>query len=171
MPPYAFLLGLLLVWAACRLFIGQVLPFAATRLPETVTVELEWWRITCRHHNEDSSSAFGAQLTAAQRAAVRQWFNVGLVVGLLAAVCSILLLWKELYMLLAALWQPPAVGSRSAADPLIKLTLPGVTLPLSHAGPLWLALAISLAVHEVSLLDHPVYHSVSLDMAVHLHVC
>ena len=69
------------------------------------------------------------------------------------------LLASELSTLLGAMLAPTpaeseeAGGSTTAAGqaavPRLQLALPGVTLPFSHAAPLWLALAVALTVHEV----------------------
>jgi len=92
-----------------------------------------------------------ARLTARHKAVLKRWFSVGAVAGLVASVASVVLLITELRSLLRATLRTPREAAAAAADPppSLQLALPGVTLPASHALPLWLALAVSLVVHEV----------------------
>lgn len=87
-------------------------------------------------------------LGAQQRRWLRRWFTCGAAVGLVAACASVALLVSELHALLRP---APAVEGPAAtgAGPQLQLALPGVTLPATHALPLWLALAASLTAHEV----------------------
>ena len=96
-----------------------------------------------------------SKLAGRHKRALQRWFSTGAAVGLLAGAGSVALLASELATLLA----PSAGGGGGAAAaeaaaqavPRLQLALPGITLPISHAAPLWLALAVSLAVHEVRL--------------------
>jgi hypothetical protein len=73
------------------------------------------------------------------------------VVGLAASAASVALLTSELWALLPRGGAAGPAGEVRSA-PRLALALPGVTLPLIHAVPLWLALALSLAVHEVRVV-------------------
>ncbi len=87
-------------------------------------------------------------LSTQQRRWLRRWFSCGVAAGLVAACASVALLVTELHALLGPA-QASAAGADAVAGPRLQLALPGVTLPASHALPLWLALAVSLAAHEV----------------------
>ncbi len=153
MLPLYFILGWAGVWAAFRLLLGLAQPVAASR---SVHIELEWWRATCEAHSDDGGLL--GRLGARHRLFLRRWFACGAAAGLLAAACSVALLGSELYTLLRG--QMPAqtaeaVAARAVAGtgPRLQLAIPGVTLPFSHAAPLWLALAVSLALHEVCVMQ------------------
>lgn len=91
-----------------------------------------------------------ARLTARHKAMLRRWFSVGAAAGLMASLASVVLLITELRSLLRATFPAPREAEAATKlPPTLQLALPGVTLPASHALPLWLALAVSLVVHEV----------------------
>lgn len=136
------------LWALVRLVAGLALALLQKRYPDglPVAIELDWWRLTARFEGAGVTAKVAAQCPAK---VWRRWFGVGAAVGLAASAASVVLLASELWTLLAD-WggaAGPAGAGRSA--PRLALALPGVTLPLIHAVPLWLALALSLAVHEV----------------------
>lgn len=90
----------------------------------------------------------GKGLGTQQRRWLRRWFHCGAAAGLAAACASVALLAGELRALLRA--EPAGAGAAAGGPgPRLQLALPGVTLPGSHALPLWLALTASLAAHEV----------------------
>lgn len=81
---------------------------------------------------------------------------MGAAAGVLVGMCSVALLTHEAYALLRQRYRTGGSGGTATeaaaaeeATPRLQLALPGVTLPASHALPLWLALALSLVVHEV----------------------
>ena len=43
------------------------------------------------------------------------------------------------------------VGAASSSDFAMKVAVPGLTVPWSHAAYLWLATAVSFCAHEVTL--------------------
>ncbi|KAI3429503.1 hypothetical protein D9Q98_005592 [Chlorella vulgaris] len=143
MLPLPVLLGAVSVWTCIRLLFAaaQFALSASSNGCQHCEIELTWWRATVRVHTVGPLAP-----TADARSWLRSWFCLGAIVGLLAAACSVLLLVSELLTLLRGV-QPAADGVVIAA-PRLQLAIPGLTLPWSHAAPLWLALAISLAVHE-----------------------
>ncbi|KAL4427720.1 hypothetical protein ABPG75_001809 [Micractinium tetrahymenae] len=146
MPPVLVWAAWLGLWALVRLLCS--LPaLSALGRRGGVDIEREWWRVTVRY-SSSSAGGLASGLGAQKRHWLRRWFSLGAVAGLVAACASVALLAGEL----RALLRPPAAAAGAAAaaesGPRLQLALPGITLPGSHATPLWLALAASLAAHE-----------------------
>ena len=91
-----------------------------------------------------------SRTAACHRWRLRAWFTAGAAAGLVAGAASVGVLLAESATLLRPMFTSPSEAAVQA--PRLALALPGVTLPASHAAPLWLALAASLVVHEVCVL-------------------
>ena len=89
-----------------------------------------------------------SRTAARHRRSLRAWFGAGAAAGLAAGAASVAVLLAELATLLRPL-VTPAGAAAVQPPPRLALALPGVTLPASHAAPLWLAIAASLLIHEV----------------------
>lgn len=89
-----------------------------------------------------------SRAAARHRRGLRAWFTAGAAAGLAAGAASVAVLLAEAATLLQPMFTSPTEAAVQP-PPRLALALPGVTLPASHAAPLWLALAASLVVHEV----------------------
>ncbi|KAL4444603.1 hypothetical protein ABPG77_002420 [Micractinium sp. CCAP 211/92] len=134
------------LWALLRLLCSLIERLQFLKAKRSLSVEREWWRVTIRYSSAPDGGLAGG-LSTQQRRWLRRWFSCGAAAGLMAACASMALLVTELHALLGPA-QASAAGADAVAGPRLQLALPGVTLPASHALPLWLALAVSLAAHE-----------------------
>ncbi|KAK9817848.1 hypothetical protein WJX72_003051 [[Myrmecia] bisecta] len=91
----------------------------------------------------------------------QQWFGMGVVVAGMLSISAIFILLRELWQ--AAAWAVEVATDGSNAAPVVRTTLaemyadrgsviglavPGLTVPWSHGIFLWVATAVSVAVHE-----------------------
>ncbi|CAK0736192.1 hypothetical protein CVIRNUC_000706 [Coccomyxa viridis] len=102
-----------------------------------------------------SSTSFNRSFTRFGRQnskLLRAWFTCGVVVAPMLAVSISFILVRELWN--AAAWlhgltgDVPAAGRQGEPGLALELVLPGLTVPWAHAVYLWVATALSLAVHE-----------------------